>query len=235
MKERTIILRELLAEEQVVAPCVFDNISVRAVELAGYKAAVLSGAGLAYSMCGVSDMGLLNAEELLWMTNRLTDYTPLPVIVDAGNGYGESPSAVYLTALRLAKSGAMAITVDDTTGICGTDRSFAADAVPVSVVSFDTYLAKIKAAVKACENTECIVIAKMDASVYGSSAVCGSDYGLYGGTAARTHFAAGRGAEAHPRAERLPVPPALPVCNGHLSKRKAVAVGIQTESLCRLS
>lgn len=160
MKERTITLRELLAEEQVVAPCVFDNISVRAVELAGYTAAVLSGAGLAYSMCGVPDMGLLNAEELLWMTNRLTDYTPLPVVVDAGNGYGESPSAVYITALRLAKSGAMAITIDDTTGVCGTDRSFAEDAAPAPVVPFDVYLAKVKAAVKACENTDCIVIAK---------------------------------------------------------------------------
>lgn len=155
--------RALLEKGQVLAPCVYDNISARAVELAGFQAAVLSGGALAYSMCGVPDMGLLNAEEVIWMTNRLTDYSPLPIIVDADNGYGDSPLNTYITAMRLAKSGAMAISIDDSTGTRGFERMIGEPGYVHSVVSKESFLSKIKAALEACKNTECMVIARSEA------------------------------------------------------------------------
>lgn len=163
MNKKKTTLRALLEKGQVLAPCIYDNISARAVELAGFPVAVLSGGALAYSMCGVPDMGLLNAEELIWITNRLTDYSPLPIIVDADNGYGDSPLNAYLTALRLAKSGAMAVTIDDSTGIRGFERLIGDPATPHAVVSKGEFLAKIKAALEACKNTDCMVIARSEA------------------------------------------------------------------------
>ena len=165
MNEKKVTLKELLEQGQVFAPCVFDCISVRCVELAGFKAALLSGGAYAYSMCGVPDMGLLNPDELIWMTTRMTDYSSLPIIVDADDGYGESPLNVYRTVQRLAKAGAMAVTIDDSTGIRGWDRQFNESEGPHQVVSREMFLSKIKAAVEAVKNTDCMVIARTEALV----------------------------------------------------------------------
>ncbi|MGD8457569.1 MAG: isocitrate lyase/PEP mutase family protein [Anaerolineales bacterium] len=165
MNENKTTLRELLEKGQVIAPCVYDCLSVRCVELAGFEAALLSGGAYAYSMCGIPDMGLLNPDELLWMTTRMTDYSPLPIIVDADEGYGESPLNTYRTVMRLAKAGAMAVTIDDSTGIRGWERQFNESEGPLQVVSREVFLSKIKAAVEAVKNTDCMVIARTEALV----------------------------------------------------------------------
>jgi methylisocitrate lyase len=165
MNEKKTTLRELLEEEQVFAPCVYDCISLRCVELAGFKAALLSSGAYAYSMCGIPDMGLLNPDELVWMTTRMTDTSPLPIIVDADDGYGESPLNAYRTVLRLAKAEALAVTIDDSTGIRGWERQFNENEGPHQVVSREVFLSKIKAAVEAVKNTDCMVIARTEALV----------------------------------------------------------------------
>jgi 2-methylisocitrate lyase-like PEP mutase family enzyme len=165
MNNKKTTLRELLEKGQVFAPCVYDCISVRCVELAGFKAALLSGGAYAYSMCGVPDLGLLNPEELIWMTTRMTDYSSLPIIVDADNGYGESPLMTYRTVERLAKAGAMAVSIEDSTDIRGFERQFNRNEGPHQVVPRHIFLSKIKAAVKAVENTDCMVIARTEALI----------------------------------------------------------------------
>jgi methylisocitrate lyase len=165
MNEKKVTLRKLLEQGQVFAPCVYDCLSLRCVELAGFKAALLSGGAYAYSMCGVPDMGLLNPDELVWITTRMTDTSPLPIIVDADDGYGESPLTTYRTVMRLAKAGAMAVTIDDSTGIRGWERQFSENEGPHQVVSREIFLAKIRAAVEAVKNTDCIVIARTEALI----------------------------------------------------------------------
>jgi methylisocitrate lyase len=165
MNEKKVTLRELLEQGQVLAPCVYDCISLRCVELAGFKSALLSGGAYAYSMCGIPDMGLLNPDELIWMTTRMTDTSPLPIIVDADDGYGESPLNTYRTVMRLAKAGAMAVTIDDSTGIRGFERQFNENEGPHQVVSREVFLSKIKASVEAVKNTDCMVIARTEALV----------------------------------------------------------------------
>ena len=157
-----ISLTDLLKQQQVVAPSVYDNISVRAVELCHFPAAVLSGAGLAYSMCGLPDLGLLNIEEMKWMVQRMTYYTPLPVIADAGNGFGEAAVQVGFNVMRLVKAGAKAVIVDDSAGLRGRDVQFLEDE-KVELVSRELFEAKIRAAVEACENTDAVVIARTEA------------------------------------------------------------------------
>ena len=151
-------LQAVLEKGQIVAPGVMDNISVRAVELSGFSAAVLTASGLSYSGNGFPSYGLLNAEELIWMTNRMTDYALIPVIVDADGGYGTTPAQVYVTIMRLAKNGAAAIIIDDSTEVRGSDREYG-EAVP-EVIAEELFLSKIRAATEACENTDCLVIAR---------------------------------------------------------------------------
>lgn len=109
----TRTLRELMESGSVLAPCVFDCSSARAVELAGFEAMLLSGSEVSMSMKGIPDLGLLSLEELLWAVERIVDMSPLPLAVDIEDGFGASPLQVYETCRRVAKAGAMAVLMED--------------------------------------------------------------------------------------------------------------------------
>jgi len=165
-------LRELVAKEQIFAPCIYDCYSARAAQLAGYKAALLSGGAVAGSLLGKPDMAFLNIEELIQVTDRICSYSPLPIIVDADDGYGESPAVVYHNISRLVKAGAMAVTIEDSTGIRGWERLIHNKfSKQNDLVSENVWLAKVKAAVAACKGTGCMVIARTAAKyTYGLQA-----------------------------------------------------------------
>ena len=149
-----ITLRALLAGGQIQAPGIFDCISARAVELAGYKAAYLSGAGVAYSWCGVPDMGLVSPDEMMWLAQRVVEYIPLPVIVGLENGYSDNPLVTYRAVERLVKMRADSFIIDDTAAFRGGDGG------RVETVEVKAWLSKLKAALAACEGTSCTVIAR---------------------------------------------------------------------------
>ncbi len=156
--------RDLVSKEQIFAPCVYDCISARAAQLCGYKTMMLSGGAVAYGMDGLPDMAFATIDEILWITERITNVSPLPLIVDADDGYGESPVVVYRNMYRLAKAGAMGITVDDSTGIRGFERNLYPKSVSIRKkqhVEKKEWLAKIKASLAACEGTDCVVIARV--------------------------------------------------------------------------
>jgi 2-methylisocitrate lyase-like PEP mutase family enzyme len=167
--------RELFATGQIFTPCVWDCYSAKAAEMAGFKATLLSGASLGFSMSGVPDMGLHNQEELIWATDRIADYSPLPLIIDADDCFGDVAQA-YRTCRRLAKAGAAAILLEDTPNERGYARfGRAMEAATLAgkvdgnvdhpVVSQELWLAKIKAALDACADTDCVVIARSESKL----------------------------------------------------------------------
>lgn len=160
--EKKVTFRELLAKEQVFAPCVYDCMTARAAELCGYKALMLSGGAISYSMDGLPDMAFASIDEIAWVTERITNASPLPLIVDADDGYGESPAVVYRNMSRLVKAGAMGMTVDDSTGIRGFERIHSKNRHKgEGLVPKEVWLAKIKASLAACEGSDCVVIARI--------------------------------------------------------------------------
>lgn len=161
--DKRISLKEKLQQCQVFAPCIWDCVTARAAELAGFDAIVLSSGALAWSMLGMPDLGLLTIDEVVFATQRIADFSALPLIVDAEDGYGESPLHTYRTVSRLAKAGAMAVMIDDTTGIRGWERQLYQDTRLYEVIPEDAWLAKLKAAMKACEGTDCMLIARTEA------------------------------------------------------------------------
>lgn len=81
-------LRELLtAPELLVAPGVFDGLSARVAEQAGFAAVYLSGGAVARSS-GVPDLGLLSMTEVLVRIREVVDAVAVPVLADADTGYG---------------------------------------------------------------------------------------------------------------------------------------------------
>jgi 2-methylisocitrate lyase-like PEP mutase family enzyme len=113
-------------------------------------------------MIGMPDIGLITSDELVAATERISNTTNLPIIVDADEGYGDSPLMVYRTCQRLAKAGAMAISIDDTTAIRGFERSFMNydNGFHSGLCSMEEFLAKINAAVAGVEGTDCMIIAR---------------------------------------------------------------------------
>lgn len=162
----TTTLRSLLETgDQIWAPCVYDCVSARTVELTGYKALMLSSAELAWSMCGIPD-GLLSADEVLWAATRIAAASPLPLVVDGENG-GGTPLAVYRTVQRLAQAGAMGVTIEDTTGHWMAGYG-AREGV---IMPADLWAANIRAAVEAARGTDCLVIARTECKGGGAAEV----------------------------------------------------------------
>ncbi|MCF0237673.1 MAG: isocitrate lyase/PEP mutase family protein [Sphaerochaetaceae bacterium] len=159
--DKKVTFRQLLNQKQLFAPCVYDCFTARAAELSGYDALMLSGGAIAYSQDGLPDMAFASIDEVCWAIERITSMSPLPLIADADDGYGESPVVVYRNMYRVAKAGAMGLTLDDSTGIRGFERMHATKPRGHETVPKEVWLAKIKAALAACEGTDCVVIARI--------------------------------------------------------------------------
>jgi 2-methylisocitrate lyase-like PEP mutase family enzyme len=172
---KKVKFRELVSRKQVFTPCVWDCYSAKAAEMAGFEAILLSGASLGFSMSGVPDLGLHNQEELVYATDRIADYSPLPLVIDADDGFGDVVQT-FRTCYRLAKAGAGAILIEDTPnerGYARFGRAMEAATlagkvdgnVPHEVVSQELWLAKIKASIEACQGSDCVVIARTESKL----------------------------------------------------------------------
>jgi len=171
-EDRIITLRELVAKKQIFAPCIWDVMSHTAAARCGFEATLLSGGALSGNICGMPDIGLMTADDLVRQTEYIAEASVTPTIVDADDGYGTSPLHAYRTTRRLARAGAMALTLDDTTGYRGYHRwgmKFRAGApdgtIDHPVVPMKEFLAKTKASLDACEGTDCMLIARTEAKL----------------------------------------------------------------------
>ena len=77
-------LREALAAQGiVVAPGADNGMTARLVEEAGFPAVYMTGSGVANSLTGKPDVGLLTLTETAMMARFLVEATGLPVIAEA--------------------------------------------------------------------------------------------------------------------------------------------------------
>lgn len=147
-------LRQVLQEAKscVVAPCVYDCASARAVEMVGWPAMMLSGGEVSIAMNGVIDYGFTNLTDAEWITSRISQTCSLPLAADIEDGYG-GPLAVYRAAKRMAKAGATALQLEDSSDM---EES-------TSLLPREKYYEKVRAALAALEGTDCILIARTNA------------------------------------------------------------------------
>ena len=74
----------------LLAPGIYDAFSALIAEQAGFEALYLSGASIAYTRLGRSDIGLTTATEVAQTLAHITDRIKVPVIVDADTGFGNA-------------------------------------------------------------------------------------------------------------------------------------------------
>ncbi len=105
-------LKQLLARRQLlIAPGVFDGLSARLVEEAGFEAIYLSGGAVARSM-GVPDIGLLTMSEVIERAAQVVSAVKIPVIADADTGYGNAMNLVRAVR-EFERAGVAAIHIED--------------------------------------------------------------------------------------------------------------------------
>jgi len=106
-------LRELIsAPEITVAPGVYDALSALMVERAGFGAAYLSGASIAYTRFGRPDIGLVSYKEVADTLFAIRERVALPLIVDIDTGFGNALN-VRRTVAEFQRLGADAVQMED--------------------------------------------------------------------------------------------------------------------------
>ena len=141
----------------VTAPGVYDALSALLVEQAGFEAAYLSGASIAYTRFGRPDIGLLSLDDVVAVTGHIRERTGLQLIVDADTGFGNALN-VRRTVQLLERAGASAIQLEDQTLPKRCGHLDGKTIVPAAEMA-----GKIRAAVDARRNAETLIIARTDA------------------------------------------------------------------------
>ena len=153
-----ITLRQRLTQPGLIlAPGVYDALSALLVEQAGFEAAYLSGASIAYTRLGRPDIGLVSASEVANVVENIRERTALPLIVDADTGFGNALN-VMRTVKTFERAGASALQLEDQTlpKRCGhLDGK--------TLVTTDEMTGKIRAALDARASRDTLIIARTDA------------------------------------------------------------------------
>ena len=124
----------------------------------GYRAAYLSGGGVAAGSLGLPDLGISGLEDVLTDVRRITDVCDLPLMVDVDTGFGASAFNIARTVKSLIKFGAAAMHIEDQVGAkrCGHRPN-------KELVSQQEMVDRIKAAADAKTDPAFVVMARTDA------------------------------------------------------------------------
>jgi 2-methylisocitrate lyase-like PEP mutase family enzyme len=101
-----------LAAPALLAPGIYDALSAALAEQAGFEAAYLSGAQIAYTRLGRPDIGLVSMTEVADVMARVRERVALPVIIDADTGFGNAMN-VQRTVRVFERAGADVIQLED--------------------------------------------------------------------------------------------------------------------------
>jgi 2-methylisocitrate lyase-like PEP mutase family enzyme len=151
-------LKRRLAQPHILlAPGVYDALSALIAEQAGFEALYLSGASIAYTRLGRSDVGLTTFSEVADTLARITERVRLPVIVDADTGFGNALN-VMRTVKGFERAGAAMIQIEDQSFPKRCGHLDGKAVVPVGEM-----VGKLKAALDARASSDTLILARTDA------------------------------------------------------------------------
>jgi 2-methylisocitrate lyase-like PEP mutase family enzyme len=144
-------------KHMMVVPGVYDVLSAKIAERAGFSSVVLTGYGVAASHLGEPDFGLLTQTETLDVARRVTAAVSIAVIVDGDTGYG-GPLNVQRMVRDLVRMGARGVILEDQQWPkrCGHMRD-------KEVIDAEEHAAKIRAARDARGDAPFLITARTDA------------------------------------------------------------------------
>ena len=151
-------LKQRLAQDRVLlAPGIYDALSALIAEQSGFEALYLSGASIAYTRLGRSDIGLTTQTEVADTLARITERVQLPVIVDADTGFGNALNT-QRTVREFERAGAAMIQLEDQTFPPRCGHVLGKGVIPVGEMC-----GKLRAALDARRSSDTLILARTDA------------------------------------------------------------------------
>jgi HAD superfamily hydrolase (TIGR01509 family) len=151
-------LRTLVEQKNgLVVPGVYDGVSARLVERAGFPAVYMTGYGTSASRLGLPDLGYAGLAEMADHARNLAAAVSIPLIADADTGYGNALS-VRRTVRTYEAAGVAALHIEDQVAPkrCGHLSGH-------QIVPLGEFAGKIRAAVESRTDPDLLVIARTDA------------------------------------------------------------------------
>ena len=154
------VLRQLMTQHKcLVTPGIYDALSARIAETAGFEAIAISGFGLEAALLGRPDIGLLTMTELVEAARRIAQAVDVPVTVDGETGFDGVHNIARLVR-ELEAAGIAGVQIEDQTN---------PKRCPVlegrKLVSMAEQLVRIEAALAARHDPDFLIIARSDADI----------------------------------------------------------------------
>jgi 2-methylisocitrate lyase-like PEP mutase family enzyme len=150
-------LKQLIAgDDLIVAPVALNPIMARLAEAAGFKAVYLSGGSLGWLKCVTE--AYLSLPELAQVAVDMRAVCGLPIILDAGGGWGD-PAHIHRTIGLTQAAGFAAIEIEDQL----LPRHFEHHVGRENLVSLDLVVKKIAEAVAARTDPDLVIIGRTNA------------------------------------------------------------------------
>jgi methylisocitrate lyase len=112
MKKSTILRNAIMARRAVVVPGCHDALSAKVIEACEFDAIQISGYGLAASLLGKPDVGLVQMKDILDLTWNIVQAVNIPVMADVDTGGGNAINAAGITE-RLIVIGVAGMNIED--------------------------------------------------------------------------------------------------------------------------
>jgi 2-methylisocitrate lyase-like PEP mutase family enzyme len=151
-------LKARLAAGPLIAPGAYDALTARIAVRAGAETVYMTGFGVAGSLLGVPDIGIVSATEMIERVRALSAAaSPVPLIADGDNGHGGTANVERMVR-AYEQAGAAAIQLEDQVlpKRCGHMDG-------KEVVTLEEGVKKIRAAVAARASGDFQIIARTDA------------------------------------------------------------------------
>jgi len=141
----------------MTAPGIYDCLTARVAEQAGAEAVIVTGAGVAASLLGTPDVGLLTMSEVLAQTRNIVRSVKIPVVADCDTGYG-NPINVQRTIREFENAGVAALFMEDQVAPkrCGHFEG-------KQIIPTEEMVQKLRAACDARVDPDLLIIARTDA------------------------------------------------------------------------
>src|SRR5215210_940432 len=147
----------LLAEGRpLLLPAAHDALTARLIARAGFRAYQVGGFALAGTRFAFPDIDLIQFYEENEAIRQIIAASPLPVLVDAGDGFGDVKN-VTRTVRGYEELGAAALFIEDQQSPVSCGQMGKKEVVPVKEM-----VGKVKAALAARKNADTFILARTD-------------------------------------------------------------------------
>lgn len=156
--KKTTQLKELLqADEILIMPGAYDALSAKLIEYSGFKAAQATGYGIAATILGKPDIGIVSMGQMLDQTRHIIESVSIPIMADGDNGFGNAVN-VYHTVQYFEQAGAAGINLEDQVSPKRCGHLDGKQVIPMKEM-----VLKVKAAVEAKKDPDFVINARTDA------------------------------------------------------------------------